>query len=266
MTDDTSVSLSHGPTEHVATITLNRPGRRNALDFDTWECLDRRLAEASASAQCEVIILTGAGGYFCSGGDLDVPPARGSRAYARVARVELAQSVIGRIDRMPQIVIAAVDGGAQGLGWSLALACDLLIAEEAAMFAAPFCAVGAVPDGGLVFRLVAALGRHRAMRIAVGLERLSAIDAHQLGLVDAVATAGGSYDLACENARTLLKLSGNAVQLTKSLVRAVDRPDVESYFALELGVAALAQSHPDAAEGRSAFLERRAPRWTTNTR
>jgi enoyl-CoA hydratase/carnithine racemase len=104
------------------------------------------------------------------------------------------------------------------------------------------------------------------MRIAVGLERLSAIDAHQLGLVDAVATAGGSYDLACENARTLLKLSGNAVQLTKSLVRAVDRPDVESYVALELGVAALAQSHPDAAEGRSAFLERRAPRWTTNTR
>jgi 2-(1,2-epoxy-1,2-dihydrophenyl)acetyl-CoA isomerase len=261
VTDDPSVTLSYNPAQSVATITLNRPERRNALDFNSWERLDYQLAEASASAQCSVIVLTGAGGFFCSGGDLEVPPARGSKAFARAARVELAQSVIRRIERIPQIVIAAVDGGAQGLGWSLALACDLVVADESAIFAAPFCAVGAVPDGGLVIRLVPTLGRYRAMRIALGLERLTAMDAHGLGLVDAVATTGGSYARANDDARTLLKVSSNAVQLTKSLVRAVDRSAVESFFALELGVAALAQHHPDAAEGRASFLEHRTAQW-----
>jgi 2-(1,2-epoxy-1,2-dihydrophenyl)acetyl-CoA isomerase len=261
VTDQPSVTLSYDEGERVATITLNRPGRRNALDFDSWEQLNDRLAQASASLRCEMIVITGAGGFFCSGGDLQVPPARGSKAFARAARVELAQGVIRRIAHMPQIAIAAVDGGAHGLGWSLALACDLVVADEAATFTAPFCAVGAVADGGLVARLVAVLGRNRAMRVALGLERLTATDAHTLGLVDALAPAGGSSARAADDAQALLKLSSNAVQLTKSLVRAVDRPAVESFLALELGVAALAQHHPDAAEGRAAFLERRPAEW-----
>jgi 2-(1,2-epoxy-1,2-dihydrophenyl)acetyl-CoA isomerase len=258
-----SVGLGYDESDRVATITLNRPERRNALDFDSWEQLDDRLAHASASPQCEVIVITGAGGFFCSGGDLRVPPARGSKAFARVARVELAQSVIRRMEHMPQIAIAAVEGGAHGLGWSLALSCDLVVADEAATFAAPFCAVGAVPDGGLVARLVAAMGRHRAMRVALGLERLTATDAHMLGLVDALAPPGGASAHAEDDAHALLKLGSNAVQLTKSLVRAVNRPADESFFALELGIAALAQHHPDAAEGRAAFLEGRPAKWAT---
>src|SRR5260221_5519727 len=133
--------------QDVVILSLRRAAQRNSLIWDSWTQLGDALSRIEAERRAGCIVLAGSGGFFSSGGDLKSAPARGDGPLAPAARLEHAQRVLLRLRSIPIPVIAAVEGGAVGLGWSLALSCDLIVAARDAFFAAPFVARGVVPDG-----------------------------------------------------------------------------------------------------------------------
>jgi 2-(1,2-epoxy-1,2-dihydrophenyl)acetyl-CoA isomerase len=246
----------------AALATLNRPKSRNALAWESWEQLRAAADAAAGDPSVRCLVITGAGGFFSSGGDLKSPPVGGTGPLAKVGRLELAHSVIRRLQALQIPVIAAVEGGAVGLGWSLVLACDLVVAAEDAFFQAPFVDRGVVPDGGAVWMLSHRAGPHISAEWLLTGARVSATEAFRVGLVNRLVPSGTALEAAGELARSIGAASPDAVQLTKRLLAAADGP-LDTYLALELTVAAMAQAGPDAAEGRQAFAERRPPRWNT---
>lgn len=132
------------PRPGVAVLTLNRPGARNSLGWQTWHQLGEAIDEVAADDNCRAVVLTGAGGTFSAGGDVKTSPARGAGLGAPAARLLVGQRVLDTLLKLPKPVLAAVEGPAVGAGWSLALACDLVVAARDAVFAAPFVARGLV--------------------------------------------------------------------------------------------------------------------------
>jgi enoyl-CoA hydratase/carnithine racemase len=241
---------------HVATITINRPAARNALSFEFWEHMLVAIADLSNDADLRALVLTGAGGYFSAGGDLKVPPARGAHATAPVARLELAHRALAGLREMRVPIIAAVERGAAGLGWSLALACDMIVATSDTTFAAPFVARGVVPDGGTGWFLVRRLGRYRTAELLFGGASLSAQEAHQLGLVNRVVDPGTALAAALDWAAALPTSSPHAVELTKRLLGEAERSDFAGYLNAEMLTGTLTQLGPEAARARENFRKR----------
>ena len=128
-------------------VTLDGTPVRNALDFSTWEALERAFDEASDD-DIRAVVLSGAGRAFSSGADLRMPSARGAGVWAPTARLRTAHRVLRRVHELTVPVVAAVEGAAVGIAWGLVLACDLTIASTDAYFVAPFLARGLIPDGG----------------------------------------------------------------------------------------------------------------------
>jgi enoyl-CoA hydratase/carnithine racemase len=252
--------LLERPSDAVALATLNRPAARNALIFDSWHELAAVLDRVESDPQIRCLVIAGAGSYFSSGGDLKSAPAAGFRATAAVARLEIAQRVLLRIRRSPLPILAAVEGGAVGLGWSLALSCDLVIAASSATFSAPFVARGVVPDGGAAWLLVRRIGSQRAAELLLSGRAISAEEAHRLGLVNRVVDAGTASRIAVEFAESLPHGMPQAMELTKRLIGAADSLDLRSYFELECMVAAICQGGPEAQRARQAFQDRAAVR------
>jgi 2-(1,2-epoxy-1,2-dihydrophenyl)acetyl-CoA isomerase len=259
-TAPSEVVVTDHPAPGTMLVVLNRPEARNALSWESWTELDAALDEA-ADPSTRVVVLTGSGGYFSAGGDLKTPPAGGTGPFSAVSRLELAQHVLHRIQTLTVPVIAAVEGCAIGLGWSLALACDLIVAAADAFFQAPFTQRGVVPDGGAAWMLSRRVGPYLAAEWLFTGARLPAGQALEHGLVNRVVAAGEALSAATTLAETLVAASPHAVELTKRLLHAAADVDLERYFSLELATAAVAQAGPDAAEGRLAFRDRRAPHW-----
>lgn len=237
----------------VLVLTLNRPERRNALLHESWTALIDCMAEVDGDATVNAVVITGAGGFFSAGGDLKVPPAFGSGPLAPAGRVERAQEALGRIRQSRVPVLAAVEGAAVGLGWSLCLACDLVLAARDAWFSAPFVERAVVPDGGLARRLTVLLGRHRAARALYLGERVGAEEALALGLVTTVVEPGAALAHALATAELLSGRDAGALELTKRLLVAAESASEESFAALELATAVVAQHGPAAAAAREAF-------------
>jgi enoyl-CoA hydratase/carnithine racemase len=244
-------------------VALNRPEARNALSWASWAALAEALAGAVTDPSTRAVILTGNGGFFSAGGDLKTPPAGGCGPFSAVSRLEVAQRVLRRIQALSVPVIAAVEGGAVGLGWSLVLACDLVVAAEDAFFQAPFTARGIVPDGGAGWMLHRRAGPYRAAEWLLTGVRVPAGEAFEQGLVNRIVPAGEAVKAATALTESLVTASPHAVDLTKRLLLAASDTDLDGYLSLELATAAVAQAGPDAAEGRLAFVERRPPRWHT---
>lgn len=251
--------LLSSPEPAVTLITLNRPSSRNALGWRTWEQLDAALAEAAADDGCRAVVLTGAGGTFCAGGDMKSSPARGHGLGAPAARLLVGQRVMQALLRAPKPLLAAVDGPAMGVGWSLALACDLVVASRDAVFGAPFVHRGLVPDGGAAWLLTRAIGRHRAAWLLLAGERLTAEQATELGLVTRITEPAGALPAAIEMAARLARGPAEALRLTKGMIRAADDLPLERFLDVEWLSATLDLTGPDAAEGRAAFAEKREP-------
>jgi enoyl-CoA hydratase/carnithine racemase len=255
---DDPVVMASRPVPSVLLLTLNRPGSRNSLVLESWIALETALGGATPD-HTRCVVLTGAGGYFSSGGDLKSTPHAGVGATAVVGRLEHAHRVIAAIRGLPVPVIAAVEGGAAGLGWSLTLACDLVVAADGASFAAPFVERGVVPDGGAAWFLSHRLGRVRTASLLLGGERLAARDAHTLGLVTEIAPAGTCVARAISIARSFEGSNAQALELTKRLMRSAEELALDEYLALELAFAALTQSTGEAANAREAFRSGASP-------
>lgn len=234
----------------VAVVLLNRPTRRNALCYESWTQLAAALTEA---ADATGIVIAGLGGFFSAGGDLKTGPAHGDGPMGPAGRVEHAQRVMAQLREVPVPTIAAVEGAAVGLGWSLALSCDLVVAARDAFFSAPFVARAVVPDGGLAWRLTSQLGRQRASSLLLHGSRVTAAEALQCGLVTGIAESGNAVEDAVSTAREIAAADAGAVELTKRLIASVEAAQLASFQSLELAIATVAQQRSSAAAGRDRF-------------
>jgi 2-(1,2-epoxy-1,2-dihydrophenyl)acetyl-CoA isomerase len=242
----------------VATLTLHRPDRLNALDRDTrWELIDA-LRDVAADAGVRAVVLTGTGRAFCVGQDLSAVDEL-DHADETVAG---SYNPIGQtIAAMPKPVVAAVNGAAVGAGLGLALACDLRLAADTASFSCAFGKVGLVPDTGVSWHLVRELGYARAFQLAASGRSIAAEEAYGLGLLNEVVPADGLPRRAQDLAQHLAAGPAHALALTKRQFRAVGDISFEALLAVEARHQGAAAAHPDHLEGRTAFAEKRAPRW-----
>ncbi|MEY8210131.1 enoyl-CoA hydratase-related protein [Corynebacterium sp. MNWGS58] len=246
----------------LAIIELVNPKKRNALTHTAFGEVARAVAECAATDSVRAIIITGAGEHFCSGLDLTAGEAlsAASDEQVRDSMGEL-NAMITNIVNADVPVIAAIEGAAAGVGASLALACDLLIAGRSAFFVLPFGRIGLLPDGGAMQTLSAALGRAVTMRMALLQQPLPATAAQQAGLVELV-DDGGALDAARECAAALQMASQEALAATKRGV------NVACLTRLSQALASEAEQQPKLLrtdghrEGVQAFVERRAPRFS----
>ena len=169
----------------IATITLNRPEARNALDFTLRREMVAALDEIEANPAARVMVLTGAGGHFCAGGDVKTMRKRHTAAEGR-GRVELLNRMVQRLVSFPLPTIAMVEGYAVGAGSNLALCCDLIVASDRAKFGEVFCKIGLAVDGGGTWLLPRLIGMARAKELVFTGEIIDAAEAQRIGLVERV--------------------------------------------------------------------------------
>lgn len=234
----------------IRLLLLNRPTQRNALRYESWSELSELLTAVTADERVRGVVIAGTDGFFCAGGDLKTGPAHGSGPLGPAGRVEHAQRVMEQLKAVSVPTVAAVEGAAVGLGWSLALSCDLVVAASDAFFSAPFVARAVIPDGGLAWRLTQQLGRHRAASLLLRGHRLAAPDAQQAGLVTDITELGSTVDHAVAIAEELADADRAAVELTKRLINASEAPQLAAFHPLELAMATVVQQRSASAEAR----------------
>jgi 2-(1,2-epoxy-1,2-dihydrophenyl)acetyl-CoA isomerase len=241
----------------VLTITLNRPDVYNAFNRDLHAALRNALEEAGDD-EIRAVVITGAGRGFCSGQDLkefsDLPEGgiRGALEDTYHPNIRLIRS-------LQKPVLAAVNGAAAGAGISLAAACDVRIASDAATFVPGFIGIGLVPDSGGSWFVHRLLGFARAFEWMVSNRRLSAEEAREWGLVSEVVPAEAFEARVAELAAWYAALPTRAVAMTKQLFEHAFDASLEEQLELEAELQTAATQSEDFAEGVQAFVEKRPP-------
>lgn len=255
---DLKIRRDHG----VATLTIDRPEKLNALTNAFWGDLRTALGAIEADGQSRVVILTGAGDRaFSAGGDIAGFAKMQGLAEMRAFQID-AMAGFAAIERCPLTVIAAVNGYALGGGCELTLACDFAIAADTATFAMPEAALGLVPGFGLI-RAPEVIGRPMAKYMVATGDRIDAARALQVGLVQKVVPAPDLMAEATAIARRVAVNSAGALAVGKRLMnRQIDQ--AASDWSIE--AITLLQSSPDRTEGMAAFLDRRPPDFTGGAR
>ena len=244
--------------ERIATLTLNRPDKRNALDDATIAQLKARFAEADADDAVRVVVLRGAGKDFCAGGDLsqlEKIVAHASREENLADAMNLGELFI-QMRRARKPSIAAVRGNALAGGAGLASACDLIIAETGATFGYPEVKLGFVP-AMVMAMLVRIVGEKHAFELAALGNSCSAQVAHRLGLVCRVVPAASFDAEVAALAGELAQRSASAVQLIRKLIYDMEGQSFEAAVALGAQANVLARGTPDCQAGVRRFLESR---------
>lgn len=253
---DSHVTLDiSGP---VAILTMNRPNRRNALSLEHMLELRRQLEAVENWPQVAAVILRGAGEDFCSGHDLTELVGRDPAYYGRLfdTCVELMETV----QRIPQPVIAQVQGVATAAGCQLVATCDLAVAAADARFATPGVRIGLFCSTPMV-ALSRAVPRKKALEMLLTGDSLSAEDALRFGLVSRVVAAAELEQETLTLARRIAAMSRGVVATGKAaFYQQIDLPQAQAYAYTKQVMAANA-STADAQEGIRAFLEKRAPAW-----
>ncbi|RMF71041.1 MAG: enoyl-CoA hydratase [Acidobacteria bacterium] len=246
----------------VATITLNRPEQLNCLDLAMAARLARVLETAAWDSGVRAIVLTGAGGHFMAGGDINVfheHLGHGTQDDL-VDAVRNFQRSAKLLRRAPKPVIAAVRGVCAGGGMSLMLACDLAIAADDATFSVAYTRIGAPPDGGLSFHLPRIVGIRRAMELALLSEKFDAARAFELSLVQKVVPADRLDAEVSALATRLAAGPTRAFARTKALINQSFSRDMSDQLEAELeSFVNTFVGSPDFAEGIEAFLAKREP-------
>ncbi|GAA1016020.1 enoyl CoA dehydratase/isomerase [Acrocarpospora pleiomorpha] len=251
MSDEVLVETDDG----VAVITINRPKARNAVNGAVARGIAAAVDELDARADVSALVLTGAGGTFCSGMDLkgfltgDFPALEG-RGFG------------GLVESPPKKpLIAAVEGYALAGGFELALACDLIVASEEAKFGLPEPTRGLVAAAGGIMRLPRRIPYHAAMEIALTGAHYPAVRLYELGLVNQVTPAGGALAGALELAKKIAANAPLALTATKRIVLESQDWSQEEMFAKQSEIVNPVFGSKDAMEGAAAFAEKRAPNW-----
>lgn len=241
----------------VLTITMNNPERRNAISLEMRHQIVDALMTADSDPQCRAVVLTGAGGNFSTGGDLSTMSADPEAARSRLHAIA---DVIRAIVECSKPVIAAVDGNAFGAGLSLASACDVVVASAGARFCCAFSGVGLTADAGLHWSLPARIGYGRARMLIMLGRVVDAETAHSYGLVDELA-GGPSIEAAAALAVDFARRAPLALAATKAIL-AADTGGLDNVLAREASAQRVLLASADFVEGRSAFFEKRHPKFT----
>ncbi|MEM7710049.1 MAG: enoyl-CoA hydratase family protein [Pseudomonadota bacterium] len=241
-------------------VTNDNPGKRNALTPDYYAALGAAL-DMAPEPRIGAVILRGAGGYFCAGGDLAALATRRDLSRAgRLEKIGALHDLIAAIHACPVPVIAVVEGGAAGAGASIAFAADLLVAARDATFTAAYVRAGLVPDGGLTASLAGLVPRATLMRMALVGDRITADRLHALGAITDLCARGQADATAHALADRLCAGPRDAQTAIKRLVRTV-YGDPTDQTERERQAMADAQVHPEGVEGIDAFLGKRKPMW-----
>lgn len=249
---DLLVSCADG----VLRLTMDRPASLNAMTDAMNDALALELEGAVARDDVRVVLLAGSGGAFCAGADIG-----GVDAHERLDHraLDRANRLVRAVVALDKPVVAAVDGVAAGVGCSLALACDLVVAARSARFLLAFARIGLMPDGGASATVAAAVGRARAMRMALLAEPLSGEEAHAAGLVSHLVDDDALTATAEDLVRRLAAGPPLSLAATKRAVNAATLVELEPALERERSGQSLLLRTDDAAEGMRAFSERRRP-------
>jgi enoyl-CoA hydratase len=244
-------------TDRIATITVNRPDKLNALNDATMAELGRVIDDVRADANVGGIVLTGAGRAFVAGADIAELRAKSKSQMYELAR--RGQDVFRRLETSPKPVVAAVNGFALGGGCELALACHVRIASEHAKFGQPEVKLGIIPGYGGTQRLPRIVGKGRALQLLLTGEIVDATEAHRIGLANQVVPAAALLDAARGMAKQML--ANGPLALARCIDVVNDGADLSLEDALELEAKVFGElaATDDMREGTSAFLEKRAP-------
>ena len=233
---------------------------RNALSYEYYQGLQDGLAHAASDPGIAAVILAGEGGFFCSGGNLNMLKERRAMAYAeRQVQIGKLNALIRAVRTCPKPVIAAVEGGAAGAGLSLAMAADMIVAEEGAKFTLAYVKAGLVPDGGATYALTQALPRATVARTAMLAEPLSAERMHQLGAVTELAPKGRTLAQAEALADAVARGPETAIADIKELLNQAETASFEDQLDYERDAMAKALGGAEAQAGIGAFLSKTSP-------
>jgi 2-(1,2-epoxy-1,2-dihydrophenyl)acetyl-CoA isomerase len=249
--------------DKIATLTLNRPERLNALGDTLRDDLHDAIVKSAANPEVRVLVITGAGRGFCSGGDVKTMNERdraGQGSYTLNERIspQRDQTVLMMRD-CPKPIIAAVNGAAAGAGANLALACDMRIASNVAKFTQAFVRRGLHPDWGGTYFLTRLVGTAKACELIFTGESIDAAEAFRLGIVNAVVQP---EELMAKTYELAEKIAGGppiAIRLAKRGIYHNQDADLRSALEYETYAQNICRETEDAKEGIKAFVEKRAP-------
>ena len=249
------ISTSHGQT---MVLTLSNPEYRNALGPEMYAAGVEALNAADNNPDVRSVVITGEGAQFCAGGNLQrLLENRLQPPQVQTDSIEALHNWIETIRSFPKPVIAAVEGAAAGAGFSLCLACDLVVAARSAVFVMAYSNVGLSCDGGASWALTRSLPRQLAMELLMTGSKTSAERLHALGIVNEVTSDGQALAAALELAAKLNCRAPNAMASLKELVNESESSNLHQQLARERSHFVQNLHHLNAGEGISAFLAKR---------
>jgi len=244
----------------IATVTINRPQRKNAVTGDMWAQLAETFRSLAADADVRCVVITGAGGEFCSGADLAAREGSG-RPVHQLAAMRSVNDAALALHRMPQPTIAKVRGVAVGAGCNMALGCDLVVASENARFSEIFAKRGLSVDFGGTWLLPRRVGLHRAKELALFGDIISAADASEMGLVNRVLPDSELDAFVDGWARRLAAGPPIALALTKRMLNNAMNVTMEEALDDEGASQTVNFGTKDTIEAMLAFTEKREPKF-----
>ena len=240
----------------IAVLTMNNPRRLNAFNWAMRSAMYTRLLEIESNADCRAIVLSGAGGNFCSGGDISEMQHR-EVLEARM-RTDLAARIFKLLVGGPKPFVCAVEGNAAGAGISFVAASDYTVAATDAKFSCAFIKVGLMPDVGAIWSLPRKVGHRKAMELCAFAEAIDAQEALRIQLINRVCEPGRALELAMEAASKFARNPPVAMALIKSALNTAN-DTVERAIAAEADYQSVLMNTEDHAEAVKAFMEKRKP-------
>ena len=243
-------------------LTISNPEHRNALGPEMYAAGVEALNIAETNPDVRCVVLTGEGETFCAGGNLQRLQAnRQKPPEVQAQSIEQLHSWVEAIRTFPKPVIAAVEGPAAGAGFSLALACDLIVAARNAVFVMAYSSVALSPDGGGSWSLAQALPRQLVNELLMSGERIGAQRLHELGVVNRLCDAGQALGTALEWSEKLAARAPNVMSSIKELVSEAGAHDLSAHLAAERDHFVKNLHHPNGGIGIAAFLNKQVPRF-----
>ncbi len=252
-------TLLYSVTNGVGTITLNRPEALNSTNDTLYRELQGLLRDVAADPEVGAVVLTGAGRGFCAGADVKSMRADAPMLERRARHRWILRDILNPLIALEKPVIAAVNGPAVGAGFNIALACDIILASDQAVFSQIFTKLALVPDLGGLYLLTRVVGLNKAKELCFTAKKVSAQEGHALGFVNHVVPHADLLPEAQKMAAEIAAGPANSLAMIKTLLNKSSTATLDQMLEYESFAQAVAYSTPEHQEGVAAFREKRAP-------